>query len=327
MRKCKCVLVSVVFLAVLLPVMALGQAGSPPNEVATTSQPAEARDDPGQADSSTSNLQFLWQQHLVDVVGAVFWVAVTVILWAIGLGVLGLILGIAVFFYLRGRHLFDIAPGVPGRYRWLWGVLFAVLFAAGGAYGGGYVGLGRGIKNEILTQRAVDGLIVSVIQANVLHAVDLELTGQETPEELQEIIEQSDALADLVMEDFVALIDKVIDEQAKDGIPRWVVDFAREKIRVKFLEKMQDELHGVDPRMLAVVIFQTDQDEYLRKYPKAKPAAVLLTGFLDSIRQEAAEAVSGFTRPVMWTGFLSGLLIPFAALLVYRKTIYNNTIE
>ncbi len=321
MYKGKYVLASLVFSVALWPTVALGQAASRPTDPETASRPAQTQNDQDADGLLVHNLKILCERHWADVVGAMFWVTLTVISWSIGLGVVGLILGVLFYASLRRRGLFDVAPNAPGRFRWVWGFVFALSFALGGAYGGGWFGLERGIKNQILSKRAVDGLVVSVMQANVLQAADFELTGAETPEELQEIVAQSDAMADLVMEDFISLIDEVIDEQSKDWAPKWLVNVTRNQIRKKVLEKMQDELHGIDPRLLAIVIFECGSTEYLEKYPKAKPAAALFTGFLNAIRQDACKRVSGFTRPGMWTGFLGGFLIPCLALFIFRKAV------
>jgi hypothetical protein len=326
MCKGKSVLVSLVFCVMICPTAAFGQTESCRAEPTTASRPVEAQVDQSVSDLITRNVEILCKKHWGDALGAIAWVSVSVILWSICLCVLGLILGILAFFRLRKRGMFDVAPGTPGRFVWVWGIVFTLSFSLGGAYGGGWLGLERGIKKQILTKQAVDGLIVSIIQANVLHAANFELTGDETAEELQEVVAQSEAVANLVMDDFIALIDKVIDEQTKDKVPRWIVDIARNKIREKFLEKMQDELHGVDPRLLAIAIFEADSKKYLEKYPKAKPVAALFAGFLDNIRQEACNRVSGFTRPGMWTGFLGGLLVPFLALFVFRKAVRPKSI-
>jgi hypothetical protein len=325
MCKGKCILASLIFSVAVWPAVASGQSASRPAEPATASRPAETRNAESTSDLITRNLKILFEKHWADVLGAIFWVSVSVVLWAIGFGVAGLILGLLVYAFLHRRGLFDVAPDAPGRFRWVWGFVFALTFAVGGAYGGGWFGLERGIKHQILSKRAVDGLIVSVMQANVLHAADFELTGKETPEELQEIVAQSDAMADLVMEDFLSLIDKVLDEQTKDISPQWLVSIARDQIREKLLEKLQEELHGIDPRLLAIVIFEGNSKAYLEKYPKAKPVAALFTGFLNTIRQDACRRVAGFTRGGMWKGLIGGPLVAFIALLIFRMIVRRKS--
>jgi len=324
MCKGKCVLASLaslVFSVAIWPAAASGQAASRPLEPTTASRPAEAENDDDASGLITRNLKILCERHWADVVVAMVWVSLTVITWSIGLGVGGLILGLLVFSRLHRRGLFNVAPNAPGRFRWIWGFVFALSFAFGGAYGGGWLGLERGIKHQILSKRAVDGLIVSVMQANVLHAADFELTGKETPEELQEIVAQSDAVAELVMEDFISLIDKAIDEQTKDFSPQWVVTITRDYIRDKLLKQLEDRMHGVDPRVWAIVLFECDSKAYLDKYPGAKRVATLWAGVLNAIREAACKRVAGFTRGSMWTGFLGGLLVPFLALFVFRMAV------
>ena len=326
MRKSKWVLVSLVLCAVVAPEVGFCRSESGPSTPTTASRPAEVRNDNATSNSLSDRVQVLCEENWVDVVAAIFWVIITAIQWSVGLGVLGLVLGIVVYFQLRKRGLFDVTPGDRGRFGWSWGFLFALVMAFGGAYGGGWLGLERGIKNEMLSRGVVDKLVVKVIQANVLHAADLDLSGKETPEELQEIVAQSDAVAQLVMEDFVSLLDQVIDMQAEEHeIPTWLVDVVRKKVREKFLEKMKDELGGVDPRLLAIVIFDADKDRYLEKYPQAKPAAALLAGFLNSIREEALERVKGFTRSGVYTGLIGCMLVPFLVLWIFRMAIRRKS--
>ncbi len=326
MRKGKWVLVSLILCAFVAPEVGLCRSESGPSTPTTASRPAETPDDAAVSDSLSDRVRVLCEDHWVDVVAAIFWVLVTVAQWSVGLGVLGLILGIVIYFRLRKRGLFDITPGVRGRFGWLWGFLFALATAFGGAYGGGWLGLERGIKNEMLSRGVVDKFVVRVIQANVLHAADLDLTGKETPEQLQEIVAQSDAVAQLVMEDFVSLLDEVIDAQAEEyEIPTWLVDVVRKKVRQKFLDKMKDELGGVDPRLLAIVLFDVDRDKYLEKYPQAKPAAALLTGFLNSIRQDAVDRVKGFTRSGVYTGLIGCTLLPFLILWIFRMAMRRRS--
>lgn len=319
MRKGKFVLAGLVFCVVVWPAVVWGQAASRPAGATT------AAAEPDASDATSGNLTILRGRHWRDVLGGLFWVVVTVVLWSVGLGFLGLILGAVVYFRLRKGRMFDAVANTPSRFGWAWMLLFVLMFGAGGAYGGGWLGLERGIKNEILTRRVVDGLIVSAIQANILNAMDIELTGKESGQELQEMVAESEAAADLAMEDFMAVVDKVIDDRAKGRVARWVVEIARDQIREKLLDKLKDRMHGVDPRLLAIAIFECGRREYLDKYPKAKPAAAMWVGFLNTIRLEACKRVTGFTRTGMWTGFLGGLLIPLLALFIFRKTVCRKS--
>jgi len=292
---------------------------------ATTTEPATAPTQPAELGEESGgefaarlggNFLVLLRKSWPDMLAFVGWTVGGMIGWGIGLGLLGLIVGLALWLVLRGRGLFN-GPWPAYRYvRWLWGVLFMLAPGIGGAYAGAYLGLERGLTGAINEDLLLDRAVIHLYQAAALSEADYAVTGQETSEELYAAAGDTRGMAKLARADIRAAENAIIDKQAdtwyERAFLRLVVDHALPHA----------EIQGIDYDTFTKFLFsEMNIEEYRRQYPNAEPVMLVMDKVMVRVRGAACDHVKGITRPKIYLGLGSGFALPLLALLIFRFTV------
>jgi len=240
----------------------------------------------------------------------------------------GAILGTATCIMLHRRSLLD-APFASNRYlKWVWFPLFCLSFALGFSYAGAFLGAGRAVKHSILEERIVDKSVASIYCALALDASDYQLHGQETLDEINAVLAQSEGLADVVAADIGRLSKQIIREDAGKGnlTPQQI--WALESVSDSRLGKMiiRDIMQDPDPRLVILVLYEFGQEgvasrEFQQAHPEAIPVVAALTEFFHVIREELCTLVDSLVYPNVCLGFLAGVGTPLLLLVAFRLGI------
>ena len=256
-----------------------------------------------------------WQEVAVFAGTTIVWG----VLWAIGLFLVGIGVGVFVYLMLRRWGAFG-APWSWYRYvRWLWGVVFILSAAVGFAYAGAWLGPGRNVKHYIRDERMIDRVVGNLYFAIILDKADYQATGLESAEQLEKVLTESEALANLAVEDWEAVRDEAVQSAADNFLDRWVLELAADSAT----EKLTQELGGLDARVIVGILHASPSVEaYLRDHPDAHPLVASVATHFSTIREDACGLVDAVVMPHVWGGIglgLGGPLVLAGVFAVIRR--------
>ncbi len=295
------------------------ESGSATPEPAPAPGPAAEGETDGEVSRIASNFAVLMQSTWADVAIFAGMTILSAVLWGIGFLFLGLILGLICYFIVRRLRLIRAHWSWYRYVRWLWVVIFMLSGAAGCAYAGAWFGVGRNVKAYIEDKRMLEKILGHCYVAALLDEAEYQATGQESAEDLQQVLADSQTarkLADDVWEE-------VSDEIVNSGDPSFVERWTRQLALYKGMRDLQDQLYGIDPRvLLAIFIGGENIDAYIAENPGAGPVIVGLATYFQEFRDRACGAVDSVVHPHIWTGLLLGLLAPVALAGAFKTVVH-----
>ncbi len=256
-------------------------------------------------------------------------IMLTAVLWGVALGFVGIAVGIAAYLALRRHKLFD-GPWTWYRYvAWVWPGLFALSMAAGFSYAGLWIGGGRQIRVAIQEENVLERVISNLFTAVALDCADYRLEGTESAEEMQEVLTQSEALGDLVREDFKNLLTDALQVQAGALGLGMAGRTMIHGLVICAVDQLDDILLENDPRLVLVSFafmasVNGDMAEYKKQFPDARLGTAALSLYFSKVRKGACRLVDSLCFPNILLGFGVGLLAPGMLLGLYRLGLYLN---
>jgi len=282
------------------------------------SSPATAPADAGAAAATASrlaaNFAALMAQNWRPVAGAAVWTVVSAVVWAIVLFVLGIAAAVVGYFLLRRLGLFD-APWSWYRWvRWLWCLLLVVSTSIGWASAGAWWGAGRKVKHYLRDEKVLDRIYVTVAMAAMLDRAGYGATGQETPEQLEKIITDSQAAAREARADWSRFLRETAESATDNFLQRWLLKLAIQQDTDGFEDSILRE-----PK-LALLMYTLGPctEEYADRYPDARGDLMLASTMLGEAGKRACRLVDKVVRPNVLAGIALGPGIPLALAGVFR---------
>lgn len=284
--------------------------------------PAATGETPSVASHATRlarNFMRLMQNTAGDLLAFAGELLLQCVLWTAGFALLGLCLGFALWLWLRKRKRFD-APWNWYRYiRWGWAVLFFILPPLGMGYAGLWYGGGRCLKHYVEEERALDRIAANLICAVALDQADYEIKGTETAEEYARILSQVEGADQAAEADLQTIVNHLDEFGPPHPLKRWVLTFALTRI----LSESSEWLHGVDLRMLALLLIEhRNLDEYLAGKGQPPRVLVLFATQMKALRNETISLVNLTVYPQVALGFAAGLGIPLMLWALFRLVVY-----
>ena len=285
-------------------------------EAGSSDAPTSTTEADDSSERIINNFLTLLEGSWVDILKFIGWTILGMILWAIGIAVAGLVLGLILWAILRRKKLFD-APWKWYRYvRWSWALVFMLIIMMGFGYAGVFIGLERGLKSAIYHDLVIDRILMHVYQAIVLSEADYKVTGQETAEQLYNVVADTEGSGNLALEDYEKFKDDFIakegDTLGKRLIMRLVADYVLPHVSI----------HGLDYEAVVKFVFSgMNLEEYLKKYPDAHPLLHLMDTKFEEVRDVASSGVEMLTRGGIYGGLLFGILVPIMLLTAFRVTL------
>lgn len=265
-----------------------------------------------------SNFLTLCGRHAGDIGWFGASTIINAVLWGSLLLVLGLAVGLAIYFILRGRGLFN-APWTWYRYvRWMWALLFVLCYAFGPAYAGIWLGIERNAKSYIRDKRMLDQVVGNLLIASCMDQAQYRLKGDESAEQLQAVLGDSDTIGKKASEDLGRAIGEL---SGSDDLSWWQRKMLR-TVKQETLTKITRDLNMLDPRTAIILFYGGQQiDQYLAGHPQASPVLASLSLHLAQLRESACEGVNYLTRSHIWTGLGLGALPPVGLLVLFRVVV------
>ncbi len=239
------------------------------------------------------------------------------VLWGALMMVVGLATGMVAWLLLRRHGLLD-APWKWYRYAiWIWLPLMLLSIAIGLTGAGVFLGLERQLKHAIVQERVLDQIAGDLILAITMDSTDYQLTGNETSEQLQAVLADSETIAAMTVKDIQAAIDEMQEDEL-NPVLYYVIDlFGREQAQQMIVDTMK-----VDPRLLILIFHSSNLDQYLQDNPQAQPAVMALALHFTVLRRAGCDLVEMVTRPLIWAWAGIGLGLPLALLGLLRLSVY-----
>jgi len=274
------------------------------------------------------NLNALLKDSWKDIAGFVGETVSMALLAGVSLFVAGAILGAVTCVMLYRRSLFDARFDWNRYVQWIWFPLFSLSFALGFSCAGVFLGAGHAVKHSILEERIIDRTIASLYCALALDAADYQLHGQETLEDIEAVLTQSELLADIVATDIGQLTRQIIREDAGQGNLTQQHIWALESVSDSRLGKMvvRDIMQEPDPRLIVLALYDFGQTgvasrKFQQAHPEANPVVAALTEYFQIIRKELCALVDSFVYTNACLAVLTGIGTPVLLLLIFRTGI------
>jgi len=295
------VIVAVAVLCAIVSAGAWAQTATMP-----TSRPAAAN-----AERIAANFAMLMTDNWEPIVKFVGTTILWMVVWAVGLFVVGIFVGLVMYLILRRL---TYAPWRWYRYvRWLWPVGFVLTAALALGYAGLWLGPSRNIKSYIREQHMLDRVVSHVAVAALLDKADYEVSGHETAEDLAKVLSDSRVLQELTGEDFSVSREELI-SSGDDFAQRWVLKLATETEAFKLVEA----LRKVDPQTLMTILTEyRDVEAYLAEHPDAGQEVQAVAAGFGVVREQACELVDTVAMPNVWGAVAIGLLAPAGLAIVF----------
>lgn len=290
----------IVLTGLLVAPAVLGQTATAPAEQADIARIA-------------SNFLVLMGNNWTDVATFIGSMVLWAIVWAAMLFLAGLIVGLLVWLLLRRFGLFDARWEWYRWVRWLWPVLFILSTSIGFCYAGAWTGLGRTLREYIVERQMVDKVVGHLWVAIALDSADYKAGGQESVEQLEAVLADSEAVTNATLADWQAMEDELLADA--NFAMRWIYRLTTASIS----DRMREELAGADPRLVVMFFMQSPNlEKHLAERPDAQPLVMALSTQMQAARAKVADVVDSFISPNVRTGIWAGLLIPVGLAILFR---------
>jgi hypothetical protein len=307
-------LLVLLYFAAGVPAQGEGEPATTPS----ATQPATTRS-AGEAFSHfAANFAMLMADHWRSVAAFAALTVVNAVLWAVGMFLLGIGVGVAGYFLLRRLGLFA-APWSWYRWvRWLWCLLLAVSISIGFAVAGAWLGAGRNVKSYIRDKRMLDRIVVAVAMAAMLDRAGYEARGDETAEQIEKVLTDSEAAGREALADWSRFRREEAEAVTDNFLQRWLVELAIEAATEGF-----EDSPLRDPKLAWLMYTEGPcAEEYADKYPDANEGLVAASVFFGRIRGAACGLVDRAVYPNVWTAVGLGVGIPLGLAAVFRGILH-----
>lgn len=296
-------------------------ASSTSRQSASAATSTAAVADRSQGPSHTSRIASNFLTLMGNSWGDAAWFAgrcvMNALLWAGAMLLVGMALGVTVFFVLRKYRLFHAPWGWYRYVRWTWGVLFISSIVVGMAGAGAWLGLERQLKYSILTERVLDRIVGNMILAVFMDSAQYQATGSESSEQLQAILGDSETVAQAATQDMSEALRGVSGRQLSP-----IQRYALQLLGTGQGQRTLTESLKLNPRM-AIALFYggPNMDRYLKEHPQANPGVMAMSVHFQDLRLGGCRLAESFTRPSLWSWLAAGCGLPFVLLLLFRMTV------
>ncbi|MHB1155519.1 MAG: hypothetical protein ACYC26_01640 [Phycisphaerales bacterium] len=263
-----------------------------------------------------SNFATLTAHHWPDAAKLLGGCALNMLLWGTLLLAAGAMFSIALYLLLRRRGWFDAPWAWYRRWRWAWGVILIGCICLGAAGTGVCLGLQRQLHHAIVREHVLDRVVGNIVIALYMDAADYRATGDETAEHVQQIIDDSNAVATLTTQDLHTLFSQLADRELT-GWRRYAFRWFGNK----YVSEKIDELLDIDPRAALILFLTPNIDRYLRDHPDAQIGVVMFSRHLEHLRLLAWRGVNALILPWLFTCLAIGLGVPFTLLIALRIAV------
>lgn len=218
------------------------------------------------------------------------------LLWSLlGAALLALLGGLVG--WLSHRWLFRRFLDAPWRWyrwvRWVWPTLFISLTALGFLAAGAFLGAGYAIRQAINRDRIIDRMVVNLACVVVLENRQHMLTGQEDPEEIARLLDQSASLRAWAVEK--------TSESLRRDLETHAAEVAHPRLTAAFLwlagrgwDKARDTT-GLDLRPLYLAFRDPEALEaWKRDHPGSSATLAAFTGQMQAVRRGACQMVNQY---------------------------------
>jgi hypothetical protein len=319
------ILTSVLAIAVIAGSGGVAGASSVPKAAETTSEPKAAEGDSSHVwhnltvllkDSWTNVAAFIGKIILFSILGAALF-------FAVGVGA-----GVVIWVVLRRRGAFDLQLSWNRYVKWAWCPLIVLSSAFALAYGGLFVGAGHVVKTGIMEDRVVDRTVAAVYCAVALDEADYELKADETLEQIETVLRESEGLGEIIVSDVGRLAKKCVRDRAArrelSPVERWFVESAADSTvgRAVIWRAKQE----VDPALVIVICFAIAKEgpafeEFLAENPEATHVVAAFADMFRTIREELCSFVNSLVYTQLLLSALIGLGAPLLLLALTRLTV------
>lgn len=239
------------------------------------------------------------------------------ILWASGMLLAGVALGVGLFLLLRRRRLFDAPWGWYRYVRWVWGVVFILCVIVGMTCAGGWIGLERQLKHAILKERVLDRTAGNLVLAVFMDSAEYRASGEESAENLQAVLKDSESAARSAIANLPQIVDEIAGPELSATQRR-----ALRLMSPDDVQKLFANVGKLDMRMVIVLFYgSANIEQVLQEHPQANPAVMAIAVHFESLRQRGCRLVNRFTRPPIYMWLFGGLGIPLGLLAIFRVVV------